>query len=109
MSVRAAFFGWLLGAPNQWSPFAMAAAPEIQPALYNINEIAQLLSCSRRTIYELITRGDLEAVKLLYSTKITAKSFHALIARAPKAKIVLPSRAARNAKARKARAQAEAR
>jgi excisionase family DNA binding protein len=75
------------------------AAPTIQPALYTINDTMRLIGCCRRTVYELVSRGQLDAVKLLGGTRITAESLHALIASAPKAKIHLPTQAERKARA----------
>jgi excisionase family DNA binding protein len=86
----------------------MAVAVAVQPALFTINETARVLSVCRRTIYELVSAGKLDAVKLGKATRITAKSLNAFIANVPKAKINLPTRAERLAKA-KARAQAGAR
>jgi len=73
--------------PDYLAILAMAAVvPAVTPALYTINEAAKLLACTRRSIYELLSQGRLDAVKLLGGTRITAASLHALLASVPKAK-----------------------
>lgn len=44
------------------------------PLLYRIQEAMRLLSVSRTTIYRMIGKGDLIAVKLGTATRITADS-----------------------------------
>ena len=49
------------------SPETLAADP-----LYTVPEVAQYLRCSVRTVFDLVRRGDLPAVKIGRLTRITA-------------------------------------
>lgn len=40
--------------------------------LYTVPEIAEYLRCSTRTIFDLIHRGDLHAIKIGRLTRVTA-------------------------------------
>lgn len=49
------------------------------PMLYRIQEAMRLLSVSRATIYRMIQRGDLVAIKLGAATRITADSIEKVV------------------------------
>ena len=55
-------------------------------ALYKVPEAADELAVCRRTIYELVARKQLTAIKVLGATRITGESMKALVERAPKLK-----------------------
>lgn len=44
------------------------------PLLYTPEEAAQQLACSRRTVYELITSGDLESIKIRGARRIPVEA-----------------------------------
>lgn len=53
--------------------------------LYTVPEVAQYLRCSTRTIFDLIHRGDLHAVKIGRLTRITAGQLAAYLDQPPNA------------------------
>ena len=57
--------------------------PELR--LYSINEVAQLLSVSRRTVYDYLKRGDLVSVRLGADQRIKHGDLVRFIERLPKA------------------------
>ena len=57
---------------------ADAAATKL---LLKVEEAAQLLSLSRKTIYDLIRRGELASLKIGGSRRIPLTELHAFIAR----------------------------
>ncbi|WP_432423416.1 helix-turn-helix domain-containing protein [Sphingomonas lycopersici] len=60
-------------------PSAKRAAPA--PITVRVPEAARLLGISRSRIYELITSGDIETVKLGRATLVPVSGLHALIDR----------------------------
>jgi excisionase family DNA binding protein len=73
---------------------AVAVMPmAVSPALYTVAEVCRILSIRTTTVYTLIAKGELDAVKIGSGTRggrgtrITAKSVEALLAAAPKAEI----------------------
>jgi len=65
----------------------------IKPELFTIAEVCRILAVGETTIYKLIARGELTAIKIgnrtrnARGTRITAKSVEALLAAAPKVEI----------------------
>lgn len=51
------------------------------PLLYTPEEAAQQLACSRRTVYELISSGDLESIKIRGARRIPVDAVAAYIER----------------------------
>lgn len=49
--------------------------------LYTVPEVARYLRCSTRTIFDLIHRGELHAIKIGRLTRITANQLDAYLAR----------------------------
>lgn len=49
--------------------------------LYNVNEAAEYLNCSRRTVYRLVSDGDLQALRVRSSLRIPAGSLDSYIQR----------------------------
>jgi excisionase family DNA binding protein len=72
---------------------AAAAIPAIKPELFTIAEVCRILAIGQTTIYKLIARGELTAIKIgnktrsARGTRVTAKSVEALLATAPKVEI----------------------
>jgi excisionase family DNA binding protein len=70
--------------------FLAAAAPMaavVRPELYTRAEACRLLSISMSTLYVLIAKGELRAVKIVGATRITAESLNKLLVAAPKAEM----------------------
>jgi excisionase family DNA binding protein len=65
----------------------MRAAKGVEPALYNIPQVCELLSIGRSSAYELISSGRLQTVRIpgLTSMRVTAQSVRDLLASAPAA------------------------
>lgn len=49
------------------------------PLLYTLDQAAQQLACSRRTVYELIASGELESIKVRSARRIPADALTAYI------------------------------
>lgn len=45
--------------------------------LYTINQVAELLSISRRTMFALLERGELDTVSISWATRIPASAIAA--------------------------------
>jgi excisionase family DNA binding protein len=65
------------------------AAAKVKPELYTIPQTCEILCLGRSTIYALIGRGDLDAVRLpgLMINRITRESVEGLLGAAIKAEI----------------------
>jgi len=72
---------------------AAAAIPAIKPELFTVAEVCRVLAIHETTVYTLIARGELTAIKIgnktrnARGTRIAAKSVEALLAAAPKVEI----------------------
>jgi excisionase family DNA binding protein len=86
----------LAGAPGELHHVVIAAAAipmAVKPELFTIPEVCRILAVGQTTIYKLIARGELTAVKIgnktrsARGTRITAKSVEVLLAAAPKVEI----------------------
>ena len=51
----------------------------VQRVAYSPAEAAEVLGCTRQTIYNLINRGELRRYKIGRSTKLNAAEVHALV------------------------------
>ena len=69
------------------APRATARRETTARLAYTIPDAASASGLGRTTLYELIGRGDLVAVKIGKRTLITAESLNRLIATAPRADI----------------------
>lgn len=58
---------------------AREAVDELHRIVYSPAEAAQVLGCSRQTIYELIRRGEIHAFKVGSLTKLRVSQVHALV------------------------------
>ena len=54
------------------------------PIVHTIPDVMAMLSCSRSLVYEMITRGDIAAIKIASATRITDASVKKLLATARK-------------------------
>jgi excisionase family DNA binding protein len=57
---------------------------ELRPLAYNIKDTCRLLGIGATTFYELVRRGQIDAIKICGKTLATAESVHALIPNAPR-------------------------
>jgi excisionase family DNA binding protein len=53
--------------------------PKLEPICVTVNEAARMIGVGRTKLYELIASGEIEAVKLGKSTRITTSSLHKLV------------------------------
>ncbi len=59
----------------------MTAHPPPDPICVRINDAARMIGIGRTKLYELISAGEVETVKLGKSTRITTTSLHDLVRR----------------------------
>ena len=77
----------------QYIILAAAAIPAVKPELFTIADVCRVLAIHETTVYTLIARGELTAIKIgnktrnARGTRITAKSVEALLAAAPKVEV----------------------
>lgn len=57
------------------------ASAVIRPLCVTIDETADMLSVGRTAVYQLITDGEIEAIKIGKSTRVTTASLDCLIER----------------------------
>jgi len=53
----------------------------VEPICVKVNEAAHMIGVGRTKLYELIASGEIEAIKLGKSTRITTASLHGLVMR----------------------------
>lgn len=63
----------------------MSASHPPDPICVRINDAARMVGVGRTKLYQLIAAGEVEAVKLGKSTRITTASLHDLVKRRRKA------------------------
>lgn len=59
----------------------MTALPPPDPICVRVNEAARMIGVGRTKLYELISAGEVETVKLGKATRITTASLHNLVRR----------------------------
>ncbi len=59
----------------------MTRPPSPEPICVKVNDAARMIGVGRTKLYELIASGEIEAIKLGKSTRITTASLHALVSR----------------------------
>lgn len=59
----------------------MKAPPPVEPICVKVNDAARMIGVGRTKLYGLIALGEIEAIKLGKSTRITTASLHELIMR----------------------------
>jgi excisionase family DNA binding protein len=65
----------------------IAPTEAVRPELYTRTEACKLLSISMSTLYVLLAKDELRAVKVLGATRITAESVDKFLAAAPTAEM----------------------
>ncbi len=59
----------------------MKSPPPVEPICVKVNDAARMIGVGRTKLYGLIASGEIEAIKLGKSTRITTASLHELIMR----------------------------
>ena len=59
----------------------MRAQQPAEPICVRVNDAARMIGVGRTKLYELISRGELETVKIGKATRITTASLHRLVER----------------------------
>lgn len=59
----------------------MSGHQPVEPICVRINDAARMIGVGRTKLYELISSGELETVKIGKATRITTASLHALVNR----------------------------
>ncbi|PNQ73187.1 excisionase [Erythrobacter sp. SAORIC-644] len=59
----------------------MSGHQPFEPICVRVNDAARMIGVGRTKLYELISCGDLEAVKIGKATRITTASLHRLVER----------------------------
>ncbi|MBR0554029.1 helix-turn-helix domain-containing protein [Stakelama marina] len=59
----------------------MSGHQHIEPICVGINDAARMIGVGRTKLYELISAGELETVKIGNATRVTTASLHALVMR----------------------------
>lgn len=60
----------------------MSGPQPIEPLCVRVNDAARMIGVGRTKLYELISSGELETVKIGKATRITAASLHLFVRRA---------------------------
>jgi excisionase family DNA binding protein len=67
--------------PSPWGERTVPADAPASKLLLKVEEAAQLLSLSRKTLYDLMRRGELASLKIGGSRRISLTALHAFISR----------------------------
>ena len=59
----------------------MSGQPPVEPICVRVNDAARMIGVGRTTLYELISSGELETVKIGNATRSTTASLHNLVER----------------------------
>ena len=59
----------------------MSGHHPVEPICVRVNDAARMIGVGRTKLYELISSGELETVKIGKATRITTASLHALVNR----------------------------
>jgi len=59
----------------------MSGPQPIEPLCVRVNDAARMIGVGRTKLYELISSGELEAIKIGKATRITMVSLHKLVER----------------------------
>ena len=59
----------------------MSGHPPVEPICVRVNDAARMIGVGRTKLYELISRGELETVKIGKATRVTTASLHNLVKR----------------------------
>lgn len=59
----------------------MSAQQPVEPICVRVNDAARMIGVGRTKLYELISSGELETIKIGKATRITTASLHQLVER----------------------------
>ncbi len=59
----------------------MSTQPPVEPLCVRVNDAARMIGVGRTKLYELISSGELETVKIGKATRITTASLYDLVKR----------------------------
>ncbi|MEZ5743187.1 MAG: helix-turn-helix domain-containing protein [Sphingomonadaceae bacterium] len=59
----------------------MSGHQPVEPICVRINEAARMIGVGRTKLYELLSSGELETVKIGKATRVTTASLHELVRR----------------------------
>lgn len=59
----------------------MSGNQSVEPLCLRVNDAARMIGVGRTKLYELISSGELETVKIGKATRITTASLHRLVER----------------------------
>lgn len=59
----------------------MSGHQPVEPICVRINDAARMIGVGRTKLYELISSGELETVKIGKATRVTTASLHELVRR----------------------------
>lgn len=59
----------------------MSGPQPVEPLCVRVNDAARMIGIGRTKLYELISSGELETVKIGKATRITTASLHRLVER----------------------------
>lgn len=59
----------------------MSGHQSVEPICVRINDAARMIGVGRTKLYELISTGELQAVKIGKATRVTTASLHELVRR----------------------------
>jgi excisionase family DNA binding protein len=59
----------------------MSGVPPVEPICVKINDAARMIGIGRTKLYELISTGEVETVKIGKATRITTASLHEFVRR----------------------------
>ncbi len=59
----------------------MSGHQSVEPICVRVNDAARMIGVGRTKLYELISSGELESIKIGKATRITTASLHKLVER----------------------------
>ena len=59
----------------------MSGQQSVEPICVRVNDAARMIGVGRTKLYELISSGELETIKLGKATRVTTASLHKLVER----------------------------
>jgi excisionase family DNA binding protein len=59
----------------------MSSHQPVEPICVRVNDAARMIGVGRTKLYELISAGELETVKIGSATRVTTASLHELVGR----------------------------
>lgn len=62
----------------------MSGQQPVEPICVRVNDAARMIGVGRTKLYELISNGELETVKIGKATRVTTASLHDLVRRQKK-------------------------